>query len=219
LYKFYKRIFDLIFSIILILLLSPLFFFISILLLFTGENEVFYLQTRIGHKNKKFKIFKFATMLKNSENIGTKTLTLRNDFRVTPFGKYLRITKLNEIPQIFNVFIGNMSFIGPRPLMENDFLNYSNDIKKAIYNSKPGISGIGSIVFRDEELLVSSHKGSKKLFYINRILPFKGKLELWYNKNCSLINDFLILILTIYIIIFPKSKIYYKIFKNLPKSI
>ncbi len=218
-YKFYKRFFDLIFSIILIILLSPLFFLISILLLFTGENEVFYLQTRVGHKNKNFKIFKFATMLKNSENIGTKTLTLRNDFRVTPFGKYLRITKLNEIPQIFNVFIGDMSFIGPRPLMKNDFLNYSKDIRKVIYNSKPGISGIGSIFFRDEELLVSNHKGSKKLFYINRILPFKGKLELWYNKNCSLINDFLILILTIYIIMFPKSKIYYKIFKNLPKSI
>ena len=119
-YVFLKRLFDLILSFIALFFLFPFFLIISIILLFTGEGEVFYLQERIGFKNKKFKIIKFATMIKDSPNIGTGSITLRDDPRVLPIGKILRKTKINELPQIFNVIIGNMSIVGPRPQMERD---------------------------------------------------------------------------------------------------
>src|SRR3954468_11739347 len=105
-YKIIKRLIDLLIATIALVLLSPLLIPSIIILLFTGEHEVFYFQKRLGYKNKLFDIWKFATMLKNSPNIGTGEITLRNDPRVTKFGKLLRITKINELPQIINVFKG-----------------------------------------------------------------------------------------------------------------
>ena len=99
-----KRITDLLISIFALILLSPLFLIVAIILKFSGEGEIFYLQQRLGYLNKKFKIIKFATMVKNSPNIGTGSLTLRDDPRVLPFGKFLRKSKINELPQIFLVF-------------------------------------------------------------------------------------------------------------------
>ena len=105
------RFFDILFSGIALLILSPLLVPVSIILRLTGEGEVFFLQERIGKGGKKFKLFKFATMLKNSPNIGTGTVTMRNDPRVLPVGKLLRKTKINELPQLLNIFIGDMSVI------------------------------------------------------------------------------------------------------------
>ena len=102
-YNFVKRILDLIIAIASLVILSPVLIVSIIILSVTGEREIFYLQTRVGYKQKEFKIWKFATMMKNSEKIGNKDMTLRNDPRVTPFGKFLRISKINELPQIFNV--------------------------------------------------------------------------------------------------------------------
>ena len=122
-YKFFfKRVLDVFVSSIVILILMPLFFIISILLLLTGENQVFYFQERVGYKNRKFVIWKFATMLKNSSNMGSKSLTLRDDPRVLPLGRFLRKTKINEFPQLINILIGDMSLVGARPQMEVDFL-------------------------------------------------------------------------------------------------
>ena len=214
-----KRLFDLFLAIIALTLLLPLFVPIILLLLLTGEHEVFYLQNRVGYKNSRFKIWKFATMLKNSPNMGTGSLTLRNDPRVTPVGRFLRKSKINELPQIFNVLNGTMSFIGPRPQMEVDFKKFPEDIQKVIYDVKPGISGIGSIVFRDEEKLVSDSSVDPHIYYKEVIAPYKGAIEMWYQANCSLWTDLKIIFLTAWVIVFPKSEIIYTAFKGLPERL
>ena len=215
-YSFIKRFFDLLFALIAIAILFIPLLPVIIGLLLTGEHYVFYYQQRIGQHLKNFDIIKFATMLKNSPSIGTGTITTRNDPRVLPMGKFLRITKLNELPQILNVLIGNMSFVGPRPLVAKQFGYYPPEMQHQIMKSKPGITGIGSIVFRDEEELLSNTTLSPQKYYETIISPYKGALEIWYNKNKNFKIDFLILIFTIWVIFFPKSKIIFKTFKSLP---
>lgn len=212
-----KRIFDIITSLIALILLSPFFIIISIILRFTGEGKIFYLQERVGYLNKPFKIIKFATMLANSENIGTGSITVRNDPRVLPFGKFLRKTKINELPQFINVFLGNMSLVGPRPQMKRDFEKFHVDVQQNMYRSKPGITGLGSIVFRDEEKWISNYEGDKHKFYKEKIAPYKGELELWYYKNQSFSLDLKILIITLYVVFKPDLRILFKTIKNLPK--
>ena len=151
-----KPFFDFFFSFILVLVLIPIFIPIIIILLFTGENRVFYLQDRVGFKNKFFRIVKFATMKENSPNMGTGSLTLRNDPRVLPFGKYLRKTKINEFPQLFNILNGTMSLIGPRPQMEVDFLKFPAHIQKKFMKL--------NLVFLELDLLFLGMR--KKLFLI-----------------------------------------------------
>ncbi len=213
-YSFFKRLIDIIIALVALLLLSPILVPIMIILKCTGEYDIFYFQKRIGYKNKPFNIWKFATMLKNSPNIGTGEITLRNDPRVLPMGGFLRKTKINELPQIFNVLMGDMSIVGPRPLMEVSFKLYEENIQKNIYNVKPGITGIGSVIFRDEEKLVSEATDPKKMY--GRIFPFKGKLEIWYQKNASILTDFKIIFLTAWSIIFSENKLSQKLFKDLP---
>src|SRR5664279_2826285 len=126
-----------------------------IMLLLTGEHEVFFRQDRVGYKNKIFRIWKFATMLKNSPNMGHGDVTVRKDPRITAVGRFLRISKLNELPQIINILTGDMSFVGPRPLMKAGYDRYSPELKEKVYGVTPGLTGIGSIVFRDEELIIT----------------------------------------------------------------
>jgi lipopolysaccharide/colanic/teichoic acid biosynthesis glycosyltransferase len=156
-------------------------------------------------------------MLKNSLNMSTGSITLRNDPRVTPVGKYLRITKLNELPQVLNVLKGDMSIVGPRPLVDKTFNAYPADIRDKVYNSKPGITGIGSVVFRDEEELISSSGMPPHEFYEQYIAPYKGALEIWYQQHQSFTTDLLIIFLTGWVILFPKSRLTYKTFSDLPK--
>tara|TARA_R110001592_G_scaffold119404_1_gene322400 strand:- start:249 stop:926 length:678 start_codon:yes stop_codon:yes gene_type:complete len=212
----FKRLFDLLLALVALLLLIPVFIPITFLLLLTGEHKVFYLQDRIGLKNRKFKICKFATMLKNSPNMGTGSLTLRNDPRVTWVGRFLRKSKINELPQIFNVINGTMSIIGPRPQMEVDFKAFPEEIQKVIYNEKPGISGIGSIVFRDEEKLMSNTDMEPHTYYRAVIAPYKGELEVWYLSNISFWVDIKLIFLTIWVVISPQSQMCFKILKGLP---
>jgi len=214
--SFLKRIIDFILALTALIVLLPFLLPVSVILLLTGEHEILYLQKRMGYKNRYFKIWKYATMMKNSANMGTGSLTLRNDPRVTPFGKFLRKTKINELPQIANVLIGNMSIVGARPQMEVDFLKFPVHVQKVIYNSKPGITGIGSIVFRDEEKWISNASGDKHEFYKNHIAPYKGELEIWYQKNLSFYTDFMLIFLTAWVIVNPQSELPYKIFKDLP---
>jgi len=194
----------------------PVFIILFPLLRFTGEGYVFYYQKRIGYKNRHFNIIKFATMLKDSPNLGTGLITLRNDPRVTPMGTFLRKTKLNELPQIFNVLKGDMSFVGPRPLVDKTFEPYSDYVKSNIYKVRPGITGIGSVVFRDEEKLMSECEGDPKIFYNTVIAQYKGDLEMWYLHHQSFKTDVLILFLTAWQIVFSESKLINKIFKKLP---
>ena len=213
-----KRLFDLIIAVLSLLLLFVPMVLVMIILKFTGEGEIFYLQKRLGYLNNEFKIIKFATMVKNSPNIGTGSLTLRDDPRVLPFGKFLRKSKINELPQIFNVIIGNMSIVGPRPQMKVDFDKFPPKKRNEIYKSKPGITGIGSIIFRDEEKWISNFNGDKHEFYKNKIAPYKTDVELWYYKNQSIFIDIKLVILTAWVIIFPNSDFVEKIFKSLPKK-
>ena len=213
-----KRLFDLTIAVLSLLVLFAPMILVMIILKFTGEGEIFYLQKRLGYLNNEFKIIKFATMVKNSPNIGTGSLTLRGDPRVLPFGNFLRKSKINELPQIFNVIIGNMSIVGPRPQMKVDFDKFPPKKRNEIYKSKPGITGIGSIIFRDEEKWISNFNGDKHEFYKNKIAPYKTDVELWYYKNQSMFVDVKLVILTAWVIIFPNSDFVERIFKSLPKK-
>ena len=212
------RIIDLLLSLSALFVLLPLFIPIVIILLLTGENKVFYLQNRVGFKNQNFKIIKFATMLSNSANMGSGSLTLKNDPRVLPFGSFLRKTKINELPQILNIIIGDLSIVGPRPQMQVDFEKYSEEVQKKIYNVRPGLTGIGSIVFRDEESLISTAAVNENPhdFYKRVIAPYKGELEIWYQKHRSIHLDFQLIFITAWAIVSPETRVYDKWFKDLP---
>jgi lipopolysaccharide/colanic/teichoic acid biosynthesis glycosyltransferase len=216
--KFLKRFFDIIASSLAIVVLSPLLIPVMIILLLTGEHYIFYGQKRVGYKNKYFRIWKFATMLKTSPNLGTGSLTLKNDPRVFPFGRFLRKTKINELPQLFNILLGDMSIVGPRPQMEVDFLKFPEHMQAVIYNAVPGITGIGSIIFRDEQKWISDFNGDKHEFYRQHIAPYKGELELWYQRHISLCTDVILVFLTVWVILFPESEVVYRIFKDLPEK-
>lgn len=214
-YKITKRIIDVFIATVALILLSPLLIPSIFILLLTGEHEVFYFQKRVGYKNRLFDIWKFATMLKNSPNTGTGEITLRNDPRVTSFGKLLRMTKINELPQIVNVFKGDMSIVGPRPLMDVSFKLYPDSVQKIIYNCRPGMTGIGSLIFRDEEKILSEAADPKEM-YTTIIFPYKGALEIWYQQHASLYTDFMIIFLTAWSILFPSNNLVHKVFKDLP---
>ena len=219
-YYLLKRTFDVLSSGIAILILSPLLIPIIIGLKLTGEGYVFYKQERIGYKNKPFLIWKFATMLKDSANMPGGIMTTKKDSRITPMGGFLRKSKINELPQLFNIFFGRMSIVGPRPVMKISFEAYPNEIQKVIYNVKPGLTGIGSIIFRDEEELISEVKnndGDLWEFYKRRIYPLKGELEMWYQNHKSFILDMKLIFLTAWVIFVPTSKLHEKLFKDLPK--
>ena len=198
-----QRLFDIFFSFIAIVLLSPILIFTCIVLRFTGEGEVFYIQIRVGQYGKPIKIFKFATMLKNSPNIGTGTVTLNGDPRILPVGKFLRKSKINEIPQILNVLWGNMSLIGPRPQTKRCFNAFPENLQDTIVSVKPGLSGVGSIWFRNEELMLNEADNSDEL-YDRIIMPYKGKLEEWYVLNKSINLYFILILATIITVIFGK---------------
>ena len=219
-YKFSKRIFDIVSSSIVCIILAPFLLPIVILLRLTSEGEVFYLQERIGLNKKPFMIFKFATMLKNSSKMAGGIITVQNDPRVTFMGGFLRKSKINELPQLLNIIIGDMSVVGPRPVMKASFEAYPSKIQEVIYNVKPGLTGIGSIIFRDEEDLISNVKndgGDIWDFYKNTIYPFKGEVEIWYQNNKSFFLDIKLIFITAWVIFSPNSKIYEKLFKDLPK--
>lgn len=217
-YNIFKRISDFTVSVFVTLLLSPFLIPISIILKLTAEGYVFYLQERIGFKNQKFYIYKFATMLKDSLNLGTGSITLTNDFRVTSVGKYLRSSKINELPQLYNIIKGDISFVGPRPVLEQDWKLYPETIRYKIYDVKPGLTGIGSIVFRDEESLISEVKGENlHEFYKLKIAPYKGELEMWYQERRSFLLDLKLILMTAWVILAPSSKLFEKWFKDLPK--
>lgn len=216
-YPVFKRIFDILAALAGLTLLLPLFLPIMIALRCTGEGEVFYRQNRVGFRKKQFRIWKFATMLKNSPNMGTGSLTLRNDPRVTPLGTFLRKSKINELPQLLNLLTGDMTLVGPRPQMPIDFEAFPIDIQEVIYNTKPGITGIGSIVFRDEERLLSVPGRDVRQFYTEQIAPYKGAVELWYQGKMSFFTDLKILFLTAWAIFRPGSDGHFRVFPDLPR--
>ena len=210
------RFFDIFFSSLALLILSPLFFVLIIILKFSGEGEIFYLQKRVGLHERKFSLCKFVTMTKNSPLSGSGEITIKDDPRILPVGKMLRKTKINELPQLFNILIGDMSLVGPRPLALSGYKNYPESQKRDLQKIKPGLSGLASLILRNEEEILS--KSSSPLdFHANTLTPFKGEIEIWFNKRNSIVNYFKIIFLTIWIVLFSKSKILEKVFLKRPE--
>ena len=213
-----RRILDFTFSFLALMVLSPFLLPIIIILRFTGEGEVFYVQKRIGQGGEEFGLLKFATMYKNSSSLPGGNITSKNDSRILPVGKFLRKYKINELPQIINVFLGQMSIIGRRPTVIEHYEFFSPEIRKIISVFKPGLSGISSIIFRDEEkFFKNKDQNENKQFYKNQIAPFKGELEIWYCKNQSFKLDSILIFLTLLCIVFPSSNYHNYFLKNLPE--
>ena len=162
------------------------------------------MQQRVGHRGKTFGLIKFATMLKDSPNMGAGSITLRDDPRVLPFGNLLRKTKVNELPQLINVIKGDLSLIGVRPVTRNIFENYPKDLASAAFSEKPGLSGVGSILFRDEEAILFETENPLK-FHKEIISPYKLECDLWYSNNVTIGKYFLLITLTILAIVKPQK--------------
>ena len=213
-----KRFLDIMLSSIAILILFPLMIPIIIILIFTGERHIFYKQQRVGKNGELFNLFKFATMFHNSPNMEGGNITSKYDSRILPFGRFLRKYKINELPQILNVLIGDMSIIGRRPTVKEHYDFYDSKTKEIISKYKPGLSGVSSIVFRDEEKYFSGLTPQEnKMIYKEQIAPFKSDLEIWYCNKQSFIVDLLLILITVISIIYPLSKLHNKIFIDLPK--
>ena len=212
-----KRLFDIISSGLVMLAFLPVGIVLALILRFTGEGEIFYRQKRVGRYAKTFEVLKFATMLKDSPNLGTGTITKKNDPRVLPIGGFLRKTKLNEVPQLWNIFVGDMSVVGPRPLTKETRDYIPAEMLKELEAVQPGLSGIGSIVFRDEETLIHESGEDYHAFYSREIAPYKGEVELWYKQHKSFFLDMKIIFVTIWVVLFSNSKILNRAFAGLPR--
>ena len=211
-----QRSFDVIFSGIALVLLSPLLLPLMFLLRVTGEGEIFFPQNRVGRGGKDFKLYKFATMLKDSPNMGTGTVTVKNDPRVLPMGGFLRKTKINELPQLINIFKGDMSVIGPRPQTQRCFDAFPESAQNDISKVRPGLSGIGSVVFRSEEDMMHANAEPDRL-YDDVIMPYKGKLESWYVRNNSVWNYLLLIALTVLVIVTRSTRLIFQCYTSLPR--
>ena len=211
-----QRCFDIIFSAIALALLSPFLLPLMLLLRVTGEGEIFFPQDRVGRGGKDFKLYKFATMLKDSPKMGTGTVTVKNDPRVLPIGGFLRKTKINELPQFINIFKGDMSVIGPRPQTQRCFDAFPELAQNDISKVRPGLSGIGSVVFRSEEDMMHANANPDRL-YNDVIMLYKGKLESWYVRNNSVWNYLLLIFLTILVMLTGSTRLIFRCFTSLPR--
>jgi len=212
-----KRIFDFTLSLIALIILSPLLIPLSIILKLTGEHYIFYMHKRVGQHGKQFDLIKFSTMLVNSPNLGSGDVTINRDPRVLPVGRYLRATKINELPQLLNILRGDMSFVGPRPLTPKVFNYYTEEAKSIVLKMKPGLTGAGSIIFRDEESIMGKSKLPWEECVKQEIMPRKAAAEEWYSKHQSFLTDLKLIFITVWVVVFPGSAILHKTFKDLPE--
>ena len=181
-YLLLKRGADIVLSGLAIVVLSPVLLVTAIILKATGEHLVLYRQRRVGKNYVPFDIYKFVTMRADSPRFGT--ITARNDPRVLPVGKVLRKTKSNELPQLFNILFGHMSIGGPRPLTPTEVDKYPEDVQPVVYrDNQPGLTGMGSLFFRDEEDLLGATGKDADRAYREDIMPIKGALEVWYRER------------------------------------
>lgn len=212
-----KRAFDLSACLIALVILSPVFLAVMVVLRVTGEGEVFYRQTRIGRQARPFGLLKFATMLKDSPRMTGGYLTAKEDPRILPVGRFLRATKINELPQLLNIIAGDMSLIGPRPQAPPHFEVFPEHVRREIIKVRPGLSGIGSIFFRgEEELLARYDRDERDRVYAEVIAPYKGDLEVWYVHNQTIGLDFKLIFLTIWVVLFPRSRLHHRMLGDAP---
>jgi len=210
------RLLDILFSGLAMIIVLPFMIPIMIGLKLTGEHYIFYLQPRVGKGGKDFMVFKFATMLKDSPNLPGGYITQQNDPRILPMGRFLRKTKINELPQLINILIGQMSIVGPRPVVEKHLNLYPDSAKKAILSMKPGLTGIASLIFRDEEGVLDRAGGDRKHLHDKVIAPYKGELEVWWTRHRTIGNYFKLIFLTAWALVSPRTKLWKTWFKDLP---
>ena len=190
-----KYLFELFLAILLIFLFLPILIGISLIIYLDNGLPIIFRQERIGLKGKKFKIYKFRTFKNtNKKSIG---LTKSNNCMITNSGKWLRKSKLDELPQLFNIVFGEMSFVGPRPELKKFLENINPEIKKIILSTKPGLTDPASIFYRNESDILSS-KDDIENFYINNILNKKYKISADYILQRNFISDLIILFRTFY---------------------
>jgi lipopolysaccharide/colanic/teichoic acid biosynthesis glycosyltransferase len=189
-----KRLFDIVASLIGLIIVSPFFILIAIAIVIESKGGVFYKQVRVGKNNLDFKLFKFRTMRPNSEKLGLLTVGGR-DPRVTIVGYYLRKYKLDELPQLLNVILGDMSLVGPRPEVRK-YVDLYNQEQKKVLMVKPGITDYASILYSKENELLATAENPEAL-YINEIMPHKLKLNMQYINNPGIITDLKIIFKTI----------------------
>jgi lipopolysaccharide/colanic/teichoic acid biosynthesis glycosyltransferase len=210
------RFFDILFSSLAILVLLPFMLPIMLILKLTGEHYIFYRQVRIGRGGKPFNLYKFATMLLNSPNLPGGLYTSKNDPRLLPIGAFLRKTKINELPQLLNILCGQMSVVGYRPTVPEHFNGYPDYAKKILATARPGLTGIGSVVFRNEEEILHGME-DKKSFHQNVIAPYKAALESWYIGHRNMATYFKLIFMTAHAVLRPNSKDWRNAFKDLPQ--
>lgn len=210
------RLLDIFFAFLGLLVLGIFMLGATVINLFTGEHKVLYRQDRVGRNGENFKLYKFATMLENSPNLAGGLVTAANDPRVLPFGRFLRRTKVNELPQLFNILKGDMSFVGPRPQTKQHYDLFSQHQKHVIDAVGPGLTGVGSLFFRNEEELLASCGGDPIRFHDEVITPYKGDLEVWYAQHRSIFLYFKIIYLTAASII-NRKLVTIKYFHGIPK--
>lgn len=212
-----KRLVEVVVALVGLTLFLPVGCVIAVILRCTGERQVFYAQPRVGLGGRMFPLHKFVTMIKNSESMGSRTITLKNDRRVLPVGRFLRKTKLNEVPQLWNILAGEMGLVGPRPMTSEDFARYPAEVARQIVSVKPGLTGLGSIVFRDEESVIARSSRSWLECYEQEITPYKGELELWYIKHQNPWLDLKLVLLTAWVVIVPGSRVHRALLGDIPR--
>mgnify|MGYP005759296409 CR=1 FL=1 len=193
-----KRIFDIIVSLLLLIILSPILLIISIAIKIDSKGPVFYRQERITQYGKKFKIFKFRTMVVNADKIGS-LITIEGDNRITKIGKKIRKCRIDELPQLINIFKGEMSFVGTRPEVQKYVKLYTNEMKATLL-MPAGVTSIASIKYKDEDEVINRYlNGGKKVddIYVKRVLPEKMKWNLKYIKDFGFWKDLKIMIDTV----------------------
>ena len=192
--KYLKRVFDFIASLLGLIVLSPLFLVVAILIKLDDGGSVFFRQTRVGQYGKHFKIYKFRTMVENAEKLGVQ-VTKGDDPRITRVGRFLRKYKLDELPQLINVLKGEMSLVGPRPEVQKFVKLFEEDYKE-ILQVKPGITDYASLEFKDENELLKGAENPEEI-YIREILPKKIEYYKRYLKEISFTTDLKLILKTI----------------------
>lgn len=190
-----KRLFDFIMALIGIVITWPVMIIVAILIKATSKGSILFKQKRLTIGMKEFEIYKFRSMRTDYDKDGKGIQTKGSSSAITPIGKFIRKTKLDELPQFFNIIKGDMSFVGPRPELPRR-LHYYTDEQKKMFAVRSGISSPASIVFSDEEYLMNQVKDPEK-FYIEQIMPYKIELNKYYVNNQSFWGDIWIIIVTI----------------------
>lgn len=191
---FLKRIFDIVLAIILLIILAPVFIILSVLIIIDSKGPIIFRQTRVTQYGKRFSIYKFRTMVNNADKIGSQ-ITIKNDTRITRVGKFLRKLRLDELPQLFNIIAGDMSFVGTRPEVVKYVEKYTDEMMATLL-LPAGVTSEASIQYKDEELLLSSADDVDKI-YINEVLPEKMKYNLKSIQEFNFLSDLKIIVRTV----------------------